>query len=236
MMNQLNDNLRDDAAAFVLGAMSELEREAFRVKMMRDCELGRYVESLERVGDALLISSSTMPVPDSIGASIMAEAQRDLDAREILESPRGAPARQRNGFRSRAFGPFALALSLLVVGIGAFAIGGGLSSEPQPAAPLTANFSAPKAPAMTGEVKAMSDGAVVTVGGMEADIGDDVYQLWVQHDKTIYAEPVFAVNGDGDGHAFIDRELAPGDTVMITREPTGGSKEPTGTPIAAARV
>ena len=56
-MDQLNDNLREDAAVFVLGAMSDLEREAFRVKMMRNCELGRYVESLERVGDALLTTS-----------------------------------------------------------------------------------------------------------------------------------------------------------------------------------
>ena len=102
-MNQLNENLRDDAAAYVLGAMSELEREAFRVKMMRECELGRYVESLERVGDVMLTSSTPLAVPDSIGASIMAEAQRDLDAREILESPRGAPAAQRKSFGARAF-------------------------------------------------------------------------------------------------------------------------------------
>src|SRR6476659_7925276 len=104
-MDQINDAIREDAAAFVLGAMSKLEQEAFRVKMMRDCELGRYVESLERVGDQLLTSSPAVAVPDSIGASIMAEAQRDLDAREILDSPRGAPARQRSGFGSRAFCP-----------------------------------------------------------------------------------------------------------------------------------
>jgi hypothetical protein len=89
---------------------------------------------------------------------------------------------------------------------------------------------------MNGEVKAMGDGAAVNVGGMDPDMGGDVYQLWVQHDKTIYAAPVFSVSSDGSGHAFINRELAPGDTVMITREPAGGSNAPTGKPIAAAQV
>lgn len=235
-MDQINENLRDDAAAFVLGAMSDLEREAFRVKMMRDCELGRYVESLEQVGDQLLTSAPPLAVPDSIGASIMAEAQRDLDAREILESPRGAPARQRSGSGSRLFRPLALALSLLVVGLGAFAIGGGFSSSDQSSAPLAANFDAPTAPTMNGEVKAAGDGAAVNVSGMSTDMNGDVYQLWVQHKDTVYAAPVFTVANDGSGHAFINRKLAPGDVVMITREPAGGSKEPTGKPLASAQV
>jgi anti-sigma-K factor RskA len=235
-MEQINENLRDDAAAFVLGALSELEREAFRVKMMRDCELGRYVESLEKVGDQLLTSSPPVAVPDSIGASIMAEAQRDLDAREILESPRGAPAKQRSGSGSRLFRPVALALSLLVVGLGAFAIGGGFETSPQPTAPLAANFNAPTAPGMNGEVVAAGDGAAVNVSGMDTNMEGDVYQLWVQHDNTVYAAPVFTVASDGSGHAFINRELAPGDVVMITREPAGGSKEPTSKPLASAQV
>lgn len=235
-MDQINENLRDDAAAYVLGAMSDLEREAFRVKMMRSCELGRYVESLERVGDAMLTSAPLVAVPDSIGASIMAEAQRDLDAREILASPRGAPAKQRGGAGSHFFRPVALTLSILVVALGAFAIGGGFESSDQSDAPLTASFNAPTAPQMNGEVKAAGDGAAVNVSGMETDLGDDVYQLWVQHDNTVYAAPVFTVSGDGTGHAFINRELAPGDTVMITREPAGGSKEPTSKPLASAQV
>jgi Anti-sigma-K factor rskA len=206
------------------------------VKMMRNCELGRYVESLERVGDALLISSPPVAVPDSIGASIMAEAQRDLDAREILESPRGAPARQRRSFGARALRPLALALSILVVGLGAFAIGGGFDSSDQSTEQLSASFNAPTVPSMSGDVKALDGGAAVEVSGMDPDMGGDVYQLWVQHDDTVYAAPVFSVSSDGSGHAFINRELAPGDTVMITREPAGGSKEPTGKPIAAAQV
>ena len=55
-MNQPNEQLKDTAAAYVLGALPELEIQAFRKDMMRDCELGRYVESLESVGDALLAS------------------------------------------------------------------------------------------------------------------------------------------------------------------------------------
>jgi anti-sigma-K factor RskA len=234
-MSELHESLRDDAAAYVLGAMTELESEAFRVKIMRDCELGRYVESMERVGDVLLMSSPPVSVPDSIGAAILEEARRDLAAQEILESPRGGTAPQRAGRGARILRPLALAASLLVIAVGAFAIGGGFSADSS-TAPLEANFSAPTAPDMSGEVKAMDGGAVVTVDGMESDLGGDVYQLWVQHDDKVYAAPVFSVSSDGTGNAFIDRELSDGDTVMITREPAGGSPAPTTKPIAAAQV
>lgn len=235
-MSEINDTMRDDAAAFVLGAMSELEREAFRVKMMRNCELGRYAESLESVGDALLMSAPRVPAPETLRASILEEARRDLAAREIIESPRaGAPATERRGFGSRVLRPLALGISILVLAVGAFAIGGGFESDTQ-SAPLTANFAAPDVPGMSGGVKTTDDGAVVTVGGMSSDLDGDVYQLWVEHDGKVYAEPVFSVSKDGSGHAFIDRALSEGDTVMITREPAGGSAEPTGKPLAAAQV
>lgn len=235
-MSEINEALRDDAAAFVLGAMSELEREAFRVKMMRDCELGRYAESLESVGDALLMSAAPLAAPDELRVSILDEARRDLAAREIIESPRaGAAPAERRGFGSRILRPVALGLAVIVLAVGAFAVGGGFESDPQNA-PLTASFAAPDVPGMSGGVKTTDDGAVVTVGGMSSDLDGDVYQLWVQHGDQVYAEPVFSVSKDGSGHAFIDRELSKGDVVMITREPAGGSKEPTGEALASAQV
>lgn len=233
-MSEINETLRDDAAAYVLGAMTELEREAFRVKMMRDCELGRYTESLEGACDFLLTAAPPVSAPDALGASILEEARRDLAAREIVESPRAGVAAERSR-GSRLLRPLALAVSVLVLAVGAFAIGGGFSSDQAPA-PLTASFSAPDVPGMSGDVKTTESGAVVTVGGMSSNLDGDVYQLWVQHDGKVYAEPVFSVSSDGSGHAFIDRQLAAGDTVMITREPAGGSAEPTGKPLAAAQV
>jgi anti-sigma-K factor RskA len=234
-MSELSESLRDDAAAYVLGAMTELENEAFRVKVMRDCELGRYVESMERVGDVMLMSSPPVAVPDSIGVAILEEARRDLAAQEILESPRGGTVPHRASRGSRILRPLAFAASLLVIAIGAFAIGGGFDSQSS-TAPLAANFSAPTVPDMSGEVKATDGGAVVEVDGMDSDLNGDVYQLWVQHDNKVYPAPVFSVSSDGSGHAFIDRALSDGDTVMITREPEGGSAEPTSKPIAAAQV
>jgi anti-sigma-K factor RskA len=228
------EELRGDAAAYVLGAMSELEQAAFRVKMMREYELGRYVESLERVGDAMLASTPLVAVPDSIGVSILQEARRDLAAQEILESPRGRAATRRPTGRSRFLRPLALAATLLLIAVGAFAIGGGFDSESS--SQLAANFSAPAVPGMSGEVKATDGGAVVDVSGMESDLNGDVYQLWVQHDNQIYAAPVFSVSSDGSGHAYINRALADGDTVMITREPAGGSPAPTTKPLASAQV
>ena len=87
-MNQPNEQLKDTAAAYVLGALPELEIQAFRKDMMRDCELGRYVESLESVGDVLLASAPQIDVPDSLGMAIMAEARRDQEVADLVTSPR----------------------------------------------------------------------------------------------------------------------------------------------------
>src|SRR3954447_8776898 len=87
-MNQPNEQLKETAAAYVLGALPELEIQAFRKDMMRDCELGRYVESLESVGDVLLASAPQIDVPDSLGMAIMAEARRDQEVADLVTSPR----------------------------------------------------------------------------------------------------------------------------------------------------
>src|SRR5262245_47398381 len=118
-MNQNSEQLHDTAAAYVLGALPEIEIQAFRREMMRDCELGRYVETLEAVGDLMLAASEPVDVPDALGAAIMAEARRDQEVAEIVASPRAAaPAEKKNTFRNWVLRPALglVAAALLVVG------------------------------------------------------------------------------------------------------------------------
>lgn len=236
-MTDLPENLRDDAAAFVLGAMSELEQEAFRVKAMRDWDLSLYVESLENVADELLLAAPPVHVPDELGRSILDEARRDLAAREIVTSPRGVPARRPEDRRRRMLRPLAFAMTLLVVAVGAFAAGGGLSDQPETPRITVSDFSAPDAPGMSGDIRVIGRyGAVVSVNGMDTRLGDDVYQLWVQHDGKIQPLPVFTVDAGGHGRVYVDHRIDPGDTVMITRERAGGETKPRGQPLASVTV
>ena len=68
---------------------------------------------------------------------------------------------------------------------------------------------------------------------------DDVYQAWVQRDGRIEPSSLFDARRDGTASAAIPHQLDGADAVMVTREPRGGSKQPTSTPIvtvSAARL
>lgn len=238
-MNDLPEQIRDDAAAFVLGALNELEQQAFRQEMMKNCELGRYVESLESVGDVMLMSAPPVSVPDSLGASIMEEASRDLAAREILESPRGAPAgeRARPRLLDRLLKP-AVGLGLAaVIAVGAFFAGQSISERGDEN--VTANFAGVAAANISGSVETIGDGsggAIVEIAGLESDIDGDVYQLWVLDEGKVTASSLFTVDASGAGSSVVPADVSEAEAVMVTREPAGGSDQPTSDVLARADI
>lgn len=239
-MNDRNETLYDDAAAFVLGALPEIEAQAFRREMMKDCELGRYVERLEAVGDVLLTSAPPIAVPDGLGDAIVAEARRDLAARELLQSPRGgeAPAAQSPSFLDRLFKP-ALGLGLAVL-IAAFAFVAGQNfTDDEPASSPVASFKPMEAPDVSGSVKLMDggvDGAMVEISGLDPSIGDDTYQLWVLKNGEVSPSSLFTVDDSGTGSSAVMTDMTGAEAVMVTREPAGGSPQPTSDVLARADV
>lgn len=239
-MNDRNETLYDDAAAFVLGALPEIEAQAFRREMMKDCELGRYVERLEAVGDVLLTSAPPIAVPDGLGDAIVAEARRDLAARELLQSPRGgeAPAAQSPSFLDRLFKP-ALGLGLAVL-IAAFAFVAGQNfTDDEPASSPVASFKPMEAPDVSGSVKLMDggvDGAMVEISGLDPSIGDDTYQLWVLKNGEVSPSSLFTVDDTGTGSSAVMTDMTGTEAVMVTREPAGGSPQPTSDVLARADV
>src|SRR5688572_15421988 len=181
--NNISEQLRDDAAAFMLGAMSELEAQAFRREMMKNCELGRYVERLEQVGDVLLSQAPPVDVPDSLGMSIMAEAKRDLEVQELVASPRaGAPAEApKKSLFDRILKPALAIGAAAIVAAGAFVVGQNAGEEQGQTAPtVAAEFKPNTDTPVTGTIQSIDGGATVEVSGLSPDIGSDVYELWIQ--------------------------------------------------------
>lgn len=238
--NSVSEKLRDDAAAFVLGALPEIEAQAFRREMMKNCELGRYVERLEAVGDVLLTSAPPVAVPDGLGDSIVAEARRDLAARELLQSPRGEATRDHRSpsFLDRLFKP-AIGLGLAVL-IAAFAFVAGQNfTGDEPTTSPVASFKPMEAQDVSGSVKLMDggvDGAMVELSGLDPSIGDDTYQLWVLRDGQVSPSSLFTVDDSGHGSSAVMTDMAGAEAVMVTREPAGGSPQPTSDVLARADV
>ncbi|MGB1584058.1 MAG: anti-sigma factor domain-containing protein [Solirubrobacterales bacterium] len=235
-----NEALRDDAAAFVLGAMPEIEAQAFRREMMRNCELGRYVTQLEAVGDMLLASAPPVTVPDAIGTAIINEARRDLEVRELLESPRAGSevSREQPGLLARLFRP-AIGLGLAaVIAVGAFFVGQNVTDQPSGES-LTASFAAQTSQPVTGTVRSIdggAEGAVIEIAGLDTDIGSDVYQAWVLKNGVVTPSSLFSVDAEGRGNSVVNQDISDAEAVMITREPAGGSAQPTTDVLARADV
>lgn len=237
-MSEINDQRLDDAAAYALGAMTELEATAFRRTLMAECEVSRAAEGYRRVGDVLLASVAQIDAPDSLGSSIMAEARRELEAREILQSPRAAqPVKQP--LARRLIKPLAGVAVAAAVFAGAFVIGRDSVETPQAPAPVTAAIEGVDASGADGQVEMIGDGsrgAVVEIEGLDADIGTETYQLWVVRGEEITPSSVFDVTSDGAGRSVVDENMAGVTAIMVTREPAGGSQKARGPLVAKAEV
>jgi len=75
--------------------------------------------------------------------------------------------------------------------------------------------------------------SALIVDGLDALPTSQTYQLWYIRANGIISAGTFQVGGDGSTWRVLDGDMAAGDTVGVTVEPRGGSKQPTTTPIAA---
>jgi anti-sigma factor RsiW len=91
----------DDVGAYLLGALNELERQAFE-RHLRDCdECREEIERLRPAAEALPGSVDQMAPPPGLKKRLMAEVEpsRRRDRRHAADRPRGRvrrrPARRR---------------------------------------------------------------------------------------------------------------------------------------------
>jgi len=74
------------------------------------------------------------------------------------------------------------------------------------------------------------DGAVVETHDMAPAGANQVYQLWLQHDDQMVSAGLMPAGPDNT--VVLRGDPATADGFGITREPAGGSKEPTQPPVA----
>jgi anti-sigma-K factor RskA len=225
---------RADLAAYLLGAL-EPDEEAVMERHLERC--GRCRDEIRWLQPAIDLLPESVPQlepPEDLRARLLAEIRSD--AAEATPEP-ALPQRvaaQRRGFAGlRGFflrpAVGLTAVALIVAVAAGYLVGGGGGSE-------TTTFSGPVDGKVRATLERSGDSGTLQLTGLRQLRGSDVYQAWVQRDGRIEPSSLFEARSDGTASAAIPHQLEGAEAVMVTREPRGGSRQPTSTPIVTVTL
>jgi anti-sigma-K factor RskA len=89
---------------------------------------------------------------------------------------------------------------------------------------------------VTAVISVHDQEAVITTGGMPAPPGSRVYQLWVISGSGARSAGLLPAARSGTTTPVLASGVRPGDRLGITIEPTGGSTQPTTTPVVLVQA
>jgi hypothetical protein len=194
------------------------------------CELCQ--EELRRLTEAVEALPRSVPAhepPASLKATLMEEVR--------AEAPRRRPARDRWRFSLPRLQPSiawaAAAVALVAGGYGAAEL---VRDDPG-GRTLQAQVDTQRLPGGEATLSVSEDGgAVLRVEGMPAAGRGRVYEVWVERGGEVQPASIFDVDANGAGAAAVPGSLDDVSAVMVTREPRGGSQQPTEAPVVRVDV
>jgi anti-sigma-K factor RskA len=229
MPDTRHDRHRDDLAAYALGALDEGEAEELRAHLEHCDECRQHLRWLQPAVDLLPRAVTQLEPPPKLRKRLMSTVRAEVRAktRETREP------RRRREWRAVLLRPAtAVAAGTLLV---AGAVGGYLLH--QPAENRASNYAAvPTKPSSTasGTLERQDGSGILHVDGMPALARNQVYETWIQRDGRVEPSSLFTLGHNGSGDAAIPGPLEGADAVLVTREPRGGSPQPTSPPLLHA--
>jgi len=200
---------RDDVGAYLLGALNDLERQAFQRHLRGCADCQEELERLRPAADALPGSVEQLAPPPGLKRRLMAE----VDPPRMSRRP------------TRWVAVAAVLLLGLVVGFGISQLGGDETRT------LTATV-AKAMPRAGGELQIRGDQATLRLHDMP-DLGSArVYQVWLQHGDRMVPARTFEVGRNGVGDVAL-QDVRGADGVYVTREARGGAQVPSENPIVS---
>jgi anti-sigma-K factor RskA len=213
----MSDHARyqDDIGAYLLGALGDLERQAFERHLTGCADCQEEVERLRPAAEALPGSVKQLDPPPELKRRLMAEVEGESNV--VALPPRRS--------RTRLLAVAAVLLLGLVVGFGVAQLGGDETR--------TVTASVAKAmPRAGGDLEIRSDSATLRLHDMP-DLGRArVYQVWLQHGDRLVPTRTFEVGRTGIGKVDLP-DVGDADGVFVTREARGGAHVPSEDPIVS---
>jgi anti-sigma-K factor RskA len=235
-----DDRLRDEAAAWVLGALDTTEAAEFVRRMEASPEVHKEVAELQEAADALPYSVAPAGPPPELRDRIMAVVESEAELLHATGARADRPYRPRTPWWRSLLRPLPVAATacvLLLAGLAAGLLidGGGSESARTVAAQVTGEGTANA----TAQVEIDADHAELVVDGMRSPGAGHVYQVWYVRDgqsDPVPAGALFDVDSSGQGAAALPGGVDDVASVLVSVEPAGGSQKPTTQPVIAANL
>lgn len=220
----------EDLAAYMLGAL-EAEEGAALERHMEDCErCQQEMRWLEPAVHTLPESVARQEPPKQLRQSLMAEVRADARAE------RGSPTTSR--WRSlwatrglRVATGFAV-VALVAAAVVGYEVGDGGSGGGDAGSTVVSQ----QPGGITVKMVSEGDGGKIHLSGVDPLPSDKVLEAWVEREGKVEAVPaLFVPDRNGQAETTIE-DMSGVKTVMVTKEPSGGSETPTGEPIVTLDV
>jgi len=224
-MNEDHSRWSDDLAAYVLDALEPEEAEAMERHLETCRECGAQLRWLRPATDLLPETVPRLQPPPELRERVMAEVRGDVEQRSAAKAAGG---RWRNFLLRPAVGIAGAAV--IAAGAGGYLIADDQGGDNQQTIP------GPQGGAVTANLVRQGDSGTLELTGLSPLPADEVYQAWVQRDGMVIPSSLFAPRADGTASAAIPAHLDGADQVMVTREPKGGSPQPTHKPLVSVRI
>lgn len=237
------DQLRENAGAYALGALTGAELEEFERHMV-ECELEHDVEAF---GDVLFSLSSAVPTiepPDGLRDRILsAAAAEPVSGYGRSDGPAGIGrsgnrrsqswVQQIQRFGAPAYG--AAAVMLLVLGA---LIGWGISSiaEGDSQTELSHFRRDPEGDWLRVETVLGKNGLTLSVGNLDTLPEASTYRFWAVREERWVPIGEFNTNPESKWSGYFEFALEKGDTIAITVEPENGGESPSSEAEIESRI
>jgi anti-sigma-K factor RskA len=234
MSTRDHTNYREEVGAYLLGALTDLERQAFEHHLEGCAECREEVERLRPAAEVLPRSVEQVEPPPSLKASLMKVVEEE--ARERSDAP------AKRSFWERVLSRFsvprpalavgaALALGLLA-GLGVAQLGGDDGRT------VTAALTGAQAQGASAELEISDDNGTLVANGLAPPPQGSVYKVWVmpRGDDAPRPNAVFLPGRDGSADVPVQGQLRAGDQVLVTSERDAQAQAPEGMPFIAATV
>lgn len=229
-----NDHSRwsEELAAYALGALEPGEATAFE-RHLASCERCRAeLRWLQPAVQSLPEAVERREPPPRLRASLMAEVRADAGGE--AEAGTSVLGWIRGNFSHRGLRLAAglASLALAIAAVAGYEIGKGGGGGEEAGSTIVSR----QAGGITVKMIREGEGGSLRLSHVQQLPPGKVLEAWVRREGKVEAVPaLFVPDRAGEAETTI-ADMSGVDTVMVTKEPQGGSKEPTSPPIVTMSV